>query len=228
MAGVKLLGYWISPYSCRVIWGLKLKGIPFEYIEQDLANKSPLLLQYNPVHKKIPVLVHDENPICESMIILEYLDETWPQQHPLMPTDPYERALARLWIKYIEDKGTSMWKIYRTKGEEQEEAVKATLEMLQTIEEKAMGLVGEKKYFGGDNIGIVDIAYCVIAHWLGVMEKVAGIEILDPHKFPKLHAWTLNFKQAPVISENLPDSDEMVALFKRRRETILSSASKSQ
>ncbi|WCJ24171.1 Glutathione S-transferase family protein [Euphorbia peplus] len=223
---VKLLGGWPSPYVYRVIWTLKLKGIPFEYLEQDMFNKSPMLLEYNPVHKKIPVLVHGGRPINESMIIVEYLDETWPDIHSLLPTQPYDRALARFWIKFIEDKDSSLWKMFTTTGEEQEKYVKASLEILTTIEEEAMKLIsGDNKYFGGENIGIVDIAYGVVAHWLPVIEKVAEIQVLDPHKFPKFLKWIQNFKQAPIISENLPDEDEMIVFFKGRREMILASAS---
>jgi glutathione S-transferase len=45
--------------------------------------------------------------------------------------------------------------VYRTSGEEQEKAIKDTLEMLKAMEEDGLG---DKKYFGGDNIGIMDIA----------------------------------------------------------------------
>ena len=103
MAEVKLHGGLLSPFNYRVVCALKLKGIPFELVKEDLSNKSALLLKYNPVHKKIPVLVHGGKPVCESMVILEYIEETWPQ-NPLMPSDPYDRAQARFWINFAENK----------------------------------------------------------------------------------------------------------------------------
>ncbi|XP_042503391.1 probable glutathione S-transferase [Macadamia integrifolia] len=220
MGEIKLFGTWASPYSYRVIWALKLKGIDYEYMEEDISNKSDLLLQYNPVHKKIPVLVHGGKPIVESMIILEYIEETWPE-NPLLPTDPYEKSIARFWAKFIEDKGSQIWKFFTTTGEEHVLATKESLEMLRSIEEHGLG---EKKFFGGETIGYADLAFGGTAHWLGVMEDIVGVKLIEPNTFPRLHAWIQNFKQVPLIRDNLPDRDQMFHMFKRRREMLLASA----
>jgi glutathione S-transferase len=58
---------------------------------------KPEYLQINP-KDLVPMLVHDDNIITESNIIIEYLKEAFPQQ-PLLPEDPLSRAKVRSWIK---------------------------------------------------------------------------------------------------------------------------------
>lgn len=101
---VVLLDVWASAFGLRVRIALEEKGVVYEYKEENLADKSSLLLKSNPIHKKIPVLIHNERPICESLFIVEYIDEVWNDRAPLMPRDPYQRANARFWADFVDKK----------------------------------------------------------------------------------------------------------------------------
>ncbi|GAU38511.1 hypothetical protein TSUD_396280 [Trifolium subterraneum] len=209
MAEVKLHGFWYSPFTLRVVLTLKLKGIPYENIEEDRFNKSPQLLEYNPVHKKTPVLVHDGKPLCESMIIVEYIDEIWPQ-YPLLPIDPYERAQARFWVKYADDIIPAVGALFSSRDvEERKNNIEKIWEHLKVVEEQCFSY--EKKLFGGDTINIVDIAIGSTVKFLVTIENIIELKILDEEKFPHLYSWFNNFKDTPIINENLPDQEKMVA-----------------
>lgn len=101
---VKLLGTWACPYVNRAQLALKIKCIGHEFIEDIPYNKSEMLLKYNPVHKKIPVLIHADKPVSESLIIVQYIDDAWATGLSILPSDAYDRALARFWAAYIDDK----------------------------------------------------------------------------------------------------------------------------
>jgi len=51
---VKLLTQWPSPFAIRVLIGLAEKDVKYEYQEENFASKSELLLQMNPIHRKVP------------------------------------------------------------------------------------------------------------------------------------------------------------------------------
>ncbi|XP_059648488.1 probable glutathione S-transferase [Cornus florida] len=225
MAGegeVKLLGTRSSPFVHRVKWVLKLKGIDYEEIEQDLIKKSPLLLNSNPVYKKVPVLLHFHKPISESLLIIEYIDETW-NHNPLLPNDTYQRAMARFWAKFIEEKFTEvMRRVLFLDGEQQEKEVMQARDALEIIEGELKG----KKFFGGDTIGYLDIVLGWIAPWLEMLEEVAGIKVFDPLKFPCLDTWMGCFLELPLIKESLPPRDILVVYFQNIRQFVLALSAK--
>nr|XP_043639731.1 probable glutathione S-transferase [Erigeron canadensis] len=92
-----LLGYHASPFVNRVRIVLKLKSIEYELVKEDPTRKSGFLLTSNPIYKKVPVLIHgNQPPISESrIIIMEYIDELYPDIHPIFPSLTSNRAYIR-------------------------------------------------------------------------------------------------------------------------------------
>ncbi|CAI0540415.1 unnamed protein product [Linum tenue] len=210
---IKLLGTWASPFSHRIELALKLKGLQFHYLEEDLSNKSQLLLQSNPVHRKIPVLIHNGNPISESLVIMEYIDETWQHQNPLLPKDPYARAVARFWAKFIDEK-----------GKEQEDAIEEFSQQLKFLEGELKG----KEYFGGERFGFVDIAAFFILQFLTVLQEVKEAELMTEEKYPVLFEWMEKLQGNEVVAGCLPPREKHVAYVRARRAAAEEAASKTK
>ncbi|KAF8021777.1 hypothetical protein BT93_G2034 [Corymbia citriodora subsp. variegata] len=203
---VKLFKTWSSAFALRVVWALQLKGIKYECVLEDISNKSDLLLQYNPVYKKVPVLLHNGRPISESLIILEYLDEIW-KQNPLLPQDPHERAMARFWAKFGDEKVMpSIWTALVSEGKEQEVALAEASDHLQKLEDELRG----KKFFAGDNIGYLDIALGWLTNLNRVFEEICSFKLVDGERFPLLSAWLEEFSDAPVIKDCWPPHDKLI------------------
>ncbi|KAL1804711.1 hypothetical protein ACET3Z_027779 [Daucus carota] len=194
---VKLFAAWSSSFSKRVEIALKMKGINYKYVAESLSNKSPELLRYNPVHKKVPVVIHYGKPICESLVILEYIDEIWKSGPSILPEDPHARAMSRFWVSFIDEKcSPAIKRIYRSQGEEQEKAVQDATEHLERLENELRG----KKFFGGDEIGLVDLSATFIALWL----------VAPKEKFPRLCEWINIYLNCSIVKETLPAREDLL------------------
>lgn len=204
---VVLLDFWASMFGMRVRIALAEKGVPYEYREEDLANKSPLLLQSNPVHKKIPVLLHGGRPVCESTVIVQYIDEAWPDSGtPLLPRgDAYRRAQARFWADYVDKKiydcGARLW---REKGEKLKEAREEFLGHMKLLEKE----LGDKPYFGGESFGFVDVALVPFSSWFLAYETCGGFSMEE--ECPRLMEWVRRCKGRDSVAKALPEPEKLV------------------
>ncbi|KAF8376749.1 hypothetical protein HHK36_031584 [Tetracentron sinense] len=222
---VVLLDFWPSPFGLRVRIALALKGIKYEYKDEDLWNKSPLLLKMNPVHKKIPVLIHKGKPISESLIMVQYIDEVWKDESPLLPSDPYQRSQAMFWADFVDKKASSSVlssillcplnfcnrmqiyglgrKVCMTKGEEQETAKKELMECLKVLE----GELGDKPYFGGENLGFVDVSLIPFYSRFYAYETCGNFSI--EAECPTLVAWAKRCMEKESVFSTLPDQHKV-------------------
>ncbi|XP_030966302.1 glutathione S-transferase U19-like [Quercus lobata] len=218
MAGeVVLLDFWPSLYGMRVRIALAEKGIKYESKEEDLSNKSPLLLEMNPINKQIPVLIHNGKPVCESLIIVQYIDEVWNDKSPLLPSDPYQRAQARFWADFVDKKVSgAAKKLWSTTGEEQEAGKKEFIEFLKTLEVE----LGDKPYFGGETFGYVDLSLITFYSWFHAYEVLGNINI--EAECPKIIAWAKRCLQKEAVAKTLPDQKKVYEFVVQLRKMFVS------
>ncbi|KAK1290069.1 Glutathione S-transferase U17 [Acorus calamus] len=216
---VKVLGAWPSPYAMRARMALNLKSVDYEYVEEDLTNKGELLLTSNPVYKKVPVLIHDDKSICESMIIVSYIDEVWTDGPSLLPSDPHERATARFWAHYVDDKWLpALIEMVKSQTDEAKaEEMKKVVEGLQLFEEAFKKCSKGKPFFNGENIGYLDVA---IGSYLGSIRMVelmmGGFKLLHDDKTPLLAAWAERFCAGEAVKGVIPEAERLLEFVKER------------
>jgi maleylacetoacetate isomerase len=95
---LRLYSYWRSSAAYRVRIGLNLKGLPYEIVPVHLVRSggeqhTPGYREINP-QELVPVLCHGQRRMSQSLAILEYLDEVWPEP-ALLPATARERQRVR-------------------------------------------------------------------------------------------------------------------------------------
>lgn len=94
-----------STCSQRVRFTLHAKELAFSEIKLDLFagdQLHPDYLRINP-NGVVPSLVHDGRAINDSAVIIEYLNEVFPEPAPLVPRDAVDRAAMRSLMRYIDE-----------------------------------------------------------------------------------------------------------------------------
>ncbi len=95
---LKLHGYWRSSAAYRLRIALNLKGLAYEQVSVNLApvaseQMTPAFKAMNPA-QRVPVLETEDGKLVQSMAVLEWLEERYPDT-PLLPQDLGERQMAR-------------------------------------------------------------------------------------------------------------------------------------
>ena len=151
-----------DPYShrCRIV--LFEKGMDFQVIDVDLANKPEDLAVINP-HNTVPVLVERDLVLEQANIINEYIDERFP--HPqLMPADPVMRARARLFLHNFEEQ--LFHHIKDIESDNQKAADKARSAIRDNLTQ-IVPLFSKQEYILGDDFSMLDVAIAPLLWRLG-------------------------------------------------------------
>jgi stringent starvation protein A len=151
-----------DPYShrCRIV--LFEKGMDFQVIDVDLANKPEDLAVINP-HNTVPVLVERDLVLEQANIINEYIDERFP--HPqLMPADPVMRARARLFLHNFEEQLFDHIKDIESDNQKAADKARSTIRDNLT---QIVPLFSKQEYILGDDFSMLDVAIAPLLWRLG-------------------------------------------------------------
>ena len=173
------------PYCARVRIVIAEKRIEFETIEIDLNDRPAWIYEKNATGR-VPVVEEDAWTLPESAVIMEYLEERYPEP-PLLPADPAHRALARLRI-FRHDEFTGPYYALRRGADGADTLFAEQLNGLDAALE-------ERPWLGGAEYGLADIAY---VPWILRARDAMGIE-LDP--YPALSEWLVRLLDRPAIAE---------------------------
>ena len=180
-APLKLISHKLCPYVQRAVIALTEKGVPFERIDIDLANKPDWFLAISPLGKT-PVLQVGETAIFESAVILEYLEETQPK--PLHPADALARAEHRGWIEFGSAVLNDIVGFYAASDEATFNAKTSQLEQrFARLETR----VAAAPWFDGESFSLVDAVFGPVFRYFDVFDDIADFGILAGK--PKLKRW---------------------------------------
>lgn len=212
---LKLISHKLCPYVQRAVIALNEKGVAFERIDIDLANKPDWFLMVSPLGKT-PVLQVGDKTIFESVVILEYLEET--ESKPLHPADPLIRAEHRAWIEFGSAMLNDIAGFYTAPDETLFKAKTSQLEQrLARLEAR----VAASPWFDGEKFSLVDAAFGPVFRYFDVFDEISDFGIMTGK--PKLANWrnalAARSSVRSAVSANYP---ALLADFLKRRNSWIS------
>jgi glutathione S-transferase len=214
-APLKLISHKLCPYVQRAVIALTEKGVAFERIDIDLANKPDWFLAISPLGKT-PVLQVGDTAIFESAVILEYLEET--QAKPLHPADALIRAEHRAWIEFGSAVLNDIAGFYAAKDEA---TFKAKTSQLEQRFARLETRVKAAPWFDGSRFSLVDAVFGPVFRYFDVFDEIADFGILA--RKPKLALWRKALSGRPSVRAAVSaDYPALLRDFIERRNSWLS------
>lgn len=182
MSHLVLVSHRLCPYVQRAAIVLHEKGVPFERRWVDLADKPDWFRAVSPLGKT-PVLLVDGEPIFESAVICEYLDEVYaPHLHP---PGALERARHRAWMEFGSSVLNTIAGFYNAADARSLDAKRDELQ--SRFAQVEAELDGHGPYFAGASFSMVDAVFAPVFRYFEVFGALGVGGFFDG--LPKVRAW---------------------------------------
>jgi len=184
------------PYCARARIVLAEKGVPYDTVAIDLADRPAWLFDKNPVGK-VPVLEEDGFFLPESAVIMEHLEERFPEPR-LLPLDAADRSLARLAVWRFDGEFGRDYYAARRGDDGAAERFAKRLDALDST------LAGQP-FLAGRDYSLADIA------WFPWLPRAAAYLGIDPGDHPGIAGWLGRLAARPAIAAELEIVERMAA-----------------
>jgi glutathione S-transferase/RNA polymerase-associated protein len=208
----------LSPYAQKVKLALLEKGIAYDVKYPDVDQPDARADMHNP-RAEVPVLIDDQLSIFQGSVILEYIEERWPEP-ALLPKDPGERARVRI-LQEICDTAydavnwgvTEILVFKRAQGALAETILERACEQVQGLNARLERELSDRPWFNGERFGFGDIV---------VYPFVNGAAALGnkPAPHSKLHAWLHTMRARPSAEQLKQDIRATLPQFAGRAQDI--------
>ncbi|MFZ2726948.1 MAG: glutathione S-transferase [Methylococcaceae bacterium] len=203
---INLCGISLSNYYNKVKLVLLEKDIAFSE-EKLFPSQEPSLLARSPLGK-IPFIETEQGCLTESQVILEYLEESYPN-NPLYPVDSYQKAKCRELIQHIElNVELHLRRLYKEAffgGTVSEETKAEVLEKLNIGLHGLASLTQFSPYIAGDTYTAADCVAIVHFFMISVAsQKIYGIDKLAEH-IPAATAYMALVSERPAVQKMIAD-----------------------
>lgn len=212
---LELISFKVCPFVQRSVIALNEKQVDYTLTHIDLSEPPAWFKEISPLGK-VPVLKVGEQPIFESAVILEYLDEVYaPQLHP---EDVLQKAIHRSWIEFCSELIMTQFKMLTAKEkvgfEESRDALQAGLQQLEMV------LVNEQPFFAGEAFSLVDTVYAPLFMRLQIVE---GIRSLGLDVSERMQVWSDALLARESVKNSVVEDFETVfmAFLKKQNGYIL-------
>src|SRR5436190_905095 len=214
-AGLTLVSHKLCPYVQRAVVALTEKGVPFERVDIDLADKPDWLRRVSPLGKT-PVLRVGATAIFESAVILEYLEETQPR--PLHPANALVRAEHRGGIEFGSTILNDIAGFYAAKDEA---TFKVRTTQLEARFARLEARIATSPWFDGAEFALVDAVFGPVFRYFDVFDEIADFGILAGK--PNIARWRKHLaERASVRNAVRADYPALLRDFIDRRDSWLS------
>ena len=210
-AKLTLISHKLCPYVQRAVIALNEKGVAFERVDIDLANKPDWFLKLSPLGK-VPVLIvrsdDGEVALFESNVICEYIEETQGGAK-LHLENPLQRAQHRAWMEFGSTILSELWGLETTGDPAVFESKRIAVAAKFARVEEALG---SGPFFAGEKFSLVDAVFAPIFRYFDVFDQLIDLSVFA--ETPKVRAWRKALVQRPSVRTAVgPDYPQLLHAF---------------